>query len=563
MNYLKPIHGVNGTPVSFMPGYPDVEDQFNQMGIPFVRLHDAFGIGDLDNGMSPYYVGNSGQMLENVPFNEKQTAELLFCEISNLRSIYPSLKKYTALYERGGDLNYAVQQIINEANYAPTDSYIKKILSNSRNNNPYLNRKILFRIGRSNDGGATSPNTQIYARLAAELVKRYSLPNQYDGENDCLIMDWEIWNEPDLGMFFSSNSPDAYYELYKECATQMKRINPAIRVGGPATASAGNNPYTYGFIQYCSNNNVPLDIFSFHIYLANNEIPNFYDIPRTIRGWLDNHGFKSTLLYVTEWAPLYLADTNSQRKYQTAKAAAFDVAALIGMQEGGVDAAFYYRADAGPLGIIAQDNSGSVQLTYPCQAFYLFNQMFETPQILFSAYTAFNPYQVDNFCFMIGKNEAGNRYKCLVSTYINDSSYFINQNLRAPQNFLEYYIDSSRSIDEFNDTYSVDKWFGGVNPNNLKQGMADPSTYIVNRGFGNDEKSYSYPFTFNGINSIGTKCNFSRIKELNSYVIKQGGSLYSIVPDKGNLSAVIDNGSLHFEIPSIPDCVFMIDVILE
>ncbi|KER00973.1 hypothetical protein LGZ99_22985 [Photorhabdus temperata] len=30
-------------------GFPDLDDQFNQMEIKHLRLHDGFGIGDMDN----------------------------------------------------------------------------------------------------------------------------------------------------------------------------------------------------------------------------------------------------------------------------------------------------------------------------------------------------------------------------------------------------------------------------------------------------------------------------------------------------------------------------------
>ncbi|MDI2113119.1 hypothetical protein [Commensalibacter nepenthis] len=33
---LKEVNGINGMPISVAPGFPDLEDQFNQMGITHI-----------------------------------------------------------------------------------------------------------------------------------------------------------------------------------------------------------------------------------------------------------------------------------------------------------------------------------------------------------------------------------------------------------------------------------------------------------------------------------------------------------------------------------------------
>lgn len=47
---LKAVNGANGIPISIAPGFPDLQDQFNQMGITHIRLHDCFGVADIDDG---------------------------------------------------------------------------------------------------------------------------------------------------------------------------------------------------------------------------------------------------------------------------------------------------------------------------------------------------------------------------------------------------------------------------------------------------------------------------------------------------------------------------------
>ncbi|XAO70828.1 MAG: hypothetical protein AAYR33_07230 [Acetobacteraceae bacterium] len=55
---IKEINGVNGTPIYFIPGFPDLQDQFNQIGVSHVRFHDIFGPGDLENSASTTDTGS-------------------------------------------------------------------------------------------------------------------------------------------------------------------------------------------------------------------------------------------------------------------------------------------------------------------------------------------------------------------------------------------------------------------------------------------------------------------------------------------------------------------------
>jgi xylan 1,4-beta-xylosidase len=47
---------------------------------------------------------------------------------------------------------------------------------------------------------------------------------------------FEVWNEPNLGVFFKGTQ-EQYFELYKATARTLKAIDPALRVGGPATSN--------------------------------------------------------------------------------------------------------------------------------------------------------------------------------------------------------------------------------------------------------------------------------------------------------------------------------------
>jgi len=48
---------------------------------------------------------------------------------------------------------------------------------------------------------------------------------------------FEVWNEPNLNQPFFRGTQQQYFELYKVTALTLKRIDPKLRVGGPATSN--------------------------------------------------------------------------------------------------------------------------------------------------------------------------------------------------------------------------------------------------------------------------------------------------------------------------------------
>ncbi len=104
---------------------------------------------------------------------------------------------------------------------------------------------------------------------------------------------FEVWNEPNLD-FFWAGTKHQYFELYRVTAERIKRIDPALRVGGPATSNfvpddrfAGETEDKKGgithqvedlgtltwrgvwieeFLQYCAERKLAVDFVSTHPY---------------------------------------------------------------------------------------------------------------------------------------------------------------------------------------------------------------------------------------------------------------------------------------------------------
>lgn len=82
------------------------------------------------------------------------------------------------------------------------------------------------------------------------------------GEEEISHWYFEVWNEPDLKIFFTGSGQD-YFNLYRATATSIKSVCPSCRVGGPASATA---PFEKDFLEYVNSNHVPVDFVSTHIY---------------------------------------------------------------------------------------------------------------------------------------------------------------------------------------------------------------------------------------------------------------------------------------------------------
>ena len=88
------------------------------------------------------------------------------------------------------------------------------------------------------------------------LVDRYGIDE---------VSQWyfEVWNEPNIDFWTGRPAQQTYFELYDHTARALKAVNPRIRVGGPATAQAA---WVDAMIAHATQNNVPLDFVSTHVY---------------------------------------------------------------------------------------------------------------------------------------------------------------------------------------------------------------------------------------------------------------------------------------------------------
>jgi xylan 1,4-beta-xylosidase len=143
----------------------------------------------------------------------------------------------------------------------------------------------------------------LMTHFAQHLIDRYGIDE---------VSQWyfEVWNEPNIDFWNGIPRKKSYFELYAHTAGDLKRVNPRLRVGGPATAAAA---WVDDFLKYAADNHVPVDFVSSHGY-ADDTVENLFgtneDIPMDdrvcraigkVRKQIQDSAMPNLPLFWTEW----------------------------------------------------------------------------------------------------------------------------------------------------------------------------------------------------------------------------------------------------------------------
>ena len=137
------------------------------------------------------------------------------------------------------------------------------------------------------------------------------------GRDEVRTWFFEVWNEPNLSGFWEGADQKAYFELYDLTAKTVKFIDPALRVGGPATAGAAWVPE---FLAHVRQSGVAVDFVTTHAYgvdggfldeqgksdtkLSPSPDAIIGDV-RRVRQQIAASAFPDLPLYFTEWSTSY------------------------------------------------------------------------------------------------------------------------------------------------------------------------------------------------------------------------------------------------------------------
>ncbi len=125
---------------------------------------------------------------------------------------------------------------------------------------------------------------------------------------------YEVWNEPDLFIFFLGTKQD-YFQIYKYGATGIKSGDADAKVGGPVTAF---NQWYSEFLGFVEGEKLPLDFLSGHAY------GSFSWQVDAMRNALNSPKWNSVEMYLTEYGsyptdpPVDIRPNGKQEKYVAA-----------------------------------------------------------------------------------------------------------------------------------------------------------------------------------------------------------------------------------------------------
>ncbi|MDQ8194651.1 hypothetical protein QEH59_09450 [Coraliomargarita sp. SDUM461004] len=116
------------------------------------------------------------------------------------------------------------------------------------------------------DGRLDKHRIDDFADFCADLVRYVNIELKQDVEY------WEVTNERDFAYWRApkaNNAPDpqALADLYNRAANAMRRVDPSIKIGGPAACSPLPIAPLIEFAEHAKDN---LDFFSFHAYASGN-----------------------------------------------------------------------------------------------------------------------------------------------------------------------------------------------------------------------------------------------------------------------------------------------------
>lgn len=330
---IRHLHDIHSGPLAWR-GAIDLSSYYSDLGIKFIRLHD-----------SPW----------------------VYKDMVDIDYIFPRFEA-----DVDNPDNYVFEQ---------SDEYIGKMKAGGF--------EMIYRLGYSADVSAKHnvPPSDFgkWASVCANIARHYNdgWANGYHYN----IRYWEIWNEPDIQNFWKGTREE-YFQLYEATARALKTVDPSLKTGGPATASAAkDNAFMDAFLKYCKERQIPLDFCSWHMYRAKP-----YELCESaieVRELLDKYGFTRAETVLDEWNYFpgdweLLYREPQHQKYVDEQiggmaGASFAASALIYLQDSKLDVATYYTGWSTVWGLFDQYG-------IPRKNFYAFKALsllMETPRRVF------------------------------------------------------------------------------------------------------------------------------------------------------------------------------------
>lgn len=168
---------------------------------------------------------------------------------------------------------------------------------------------------------------QMVQALLRHLMERY-------GAEEVVQWPVEVWNEPNLSVFWENADMKEYFRLFHETFDAVKAVDSRFRVGGPAVCGGTDAIWIRAFMEYCREQKIALDFVTRHHYtIAPPKVSGHYNYVKlmdpeegfanlvTSRDIVDSFGeYRNLPIYVTEFNTSYspqsvIHDTNQNAAY--------------------------------------------------------------------------------------------------------------------------------------------------------------------------------------------------------------------------------------------------------
>jgi len=262
--------------------------------------------------------------------------------------------------------------------FACTDNDIKTCLD--------AGTKTFFRLGQTIEhqvkkhGTIPPPDFKKWAVICEHIIRHYT-----EGWADGFYYDmpyWEIWNEPDLDPDDSDNkrtwggTKAQFFDFYEIAAKHLKARFPHLKIGGPAVS--GKVDWSEEFLCEMQKRNVPIDFFSWHVYLHN--IEKLTDRANKMKALLVKYGYEKAESILNEWN--YVKGWEGEEMLYTVKQhiglknASFITACMSAAQHCSIDMLMYYDTRPGMwCGIFEYYTHATLKGYYPMMWYGKFYDM--------------------------------------------------------------------------------------------------------------------------------------------------------------------------------------------
>lgn len=154
------------------------------------------------------------------------------------------------------------------------------------------------------------------------------------GTEEAVTWPIEVWNEPNLDVFWEHANMEEYFMLFKRTFLAVKEVESRFRVGGPAICGVDDERWMRRFLEFCDREELALDFVTRHHYTTDVPVQEGHygyaelrDIQEGLDGLQNTRNivdtfprYKGLEIHITEFNTSYipncpLHDTNQNAAY--------------------------------------------------------------------------------------------------------------------------------------------------------------------------------------------------------------------------------------------------------